>query len=72
MLCPLLDSPIQGIHGHTEMSPVKGHRDYEKMGSSLIGEEAERTGTVYPRKEEKTWENLFNVFKYLMGESGEC
>lgn len=23
-------------------------------------------------QEEKVWENLFNVFKYLTGKSGEC
>lgn len=28
VLCPVLGSPVQGTHGHAELSPVKGHRDY--------------------------------------------
>lgn len=27
LLCPRLGFPVQGTHGHTEVSPVKGHRD---------------------------------------------
>lgn len=38
LLCPRLGFPVQGTHGHTEVSPVKGHRDDLKTGTSVIGE----------------------------------
>ena len=48
VLGPVLGSPVQDRHGHTEDSPDKGHQEDEGTGASLLGGKAERSGTVQP------------------------
>lgn len=53
MLCPVLGSAMQGIHGLTGVCPVMVQEDYLGTRASVIQGEAERAGDVYP-EEEKT------------------
>lgn len=36
ILCQILGSPIQGRHGHTRESPMKGHEGDEETEASLL------------------------------------
>lgn len=66
VLCPVLGSPIKPRCGFTWESPVKGCKDDERIGASLLWGRAGRTVTVQPG-EEMIWGDLSNVYKHLKG-----
>lgn len=44
----IADFPVHESHGHTGVSPAKGHKDDEGTGASVTQGEAEGTGTLQP------------------------
>lgn len=60
---------MQDRHGHIPC-PAKSHQDDEGTGASLLGEKAERLGTVQP-EEKKAQKDLVNVHKYMKGRRKE-
>ena len=66
VLGPVRGSPVQVRHGLARARPVKGHKDDEGTGASVIRREAGRAGTVQPG-EEKAQGDLIHVYQYLTG-----
>lgn len=62
MLGPFRGFSVEETHGHTGLSPTKGHKDVLGIGASFVQGKSKRTETVLPGKD-KAHGDLISVYE---------